>query len=508
MAPIKSVAVVGAGISGVSSAAHLLRHGFEVVVFERSSVTGGVWHFDPRPDLDPEYPGTESLEGDRMHDAVRDSKKVRDAQNEDDIALLHAPPGPCYEGLMNNVPTSMMRTTLLQWPEGTPDHITHHEIETYVQRLARETGAHDVTLFDTRVEEAVKNAATGKWEVRTKTLRKDDDGTYSFQERDWAFDAVVVAAGHYHVPLIPEVSGLAEWKRKYPDRVRHSKSYRYPHHYKDSNVLLIGAGVSSLDIAKELDGLANKTYQSSRGGIFDLDKSFLPPNSERVAGLKEFKLDEGKSMSSGSETPGAPIPGTVHLTDGRVLQDIHHVIIASGYQTTYPFLTGLESESVAVDDADERVIITADKCVTHNLHKDIFYMPDPTLTFVGVPYYTSTFSMFDFQAEVVARVYAGLATLPTEEAMRREYAARKAKGDKGKAFHSLIKNQVPYMEDILAWVNEDVGERGIEPMKGVDEAWYKGYEGFQDKSKRLIPVDSNQIQQPIASKYYTGTSDE
>lgn len=506
MAPIKSVAVVGSGISGVSSAAHLLRHGFEVVVFERSSVTGGVWHFDPRPDRDPEYPGTESQEGNRTPDA-ENSKENEDAQNGDDIALLHAPPGPCYEGLMNNVPTTMMRTTLLQWPEGTPDHVTHHEIETYVQRLSRETGAHDVTLFDTRVEEAVKNAATGKWDVRTKTLRKDDDdGKHSFQERKWTFDAVVVAAGHYHVPLIPEVPGLAEWKRKYPDRVRHSKSYRYPHHYKDQNVLLIGAGVSSLDIAKELDGLANRTYQSSRGGKFDLDKSFLPPNSERVPGLKSFKLDEGKSVSSGSETPGAPIPGTVHLTDGRVLHDIHHVIIASGYQTTYPFLTGLESESIDEDNADERIIITADKCVTHNLHKDIFYMPDPTLTFVGVPYYTSTFSMFEFQAEVVARVYAGLAALPTEEAMRREYAARKAKGDKGKAFHSLIQNQVPYMEEILAWVNEGVGERGIEPMKGVDEEWYKGYEAFKEKSRRLIPVDSDQIQQPIASKYYT--SDE
>lgn len=130
-------------------------------------------------------------------------------------------------------------------------------------------------------------------------------------------------------------------------------------------------------------------------------------------------------------------------------------------------------------------------------------MADPTLTFVGVPYYTSTFSMFEFQAEVVARVYAGLASLPPEEAMRAEYAARKAKGDKGKAFHSLIQNQVPYMEEILAWVNKGVGERGIEPMKGVDESWYKGYEEFKEKSRRLIPVDSNQIQQPIASKYYT-----
>lgn len=486
MAPIKSAAVIGSGISGVTSAAHLLRHGIEVVVFERSNVAGGVWHFDPRPDRDPEYPGEQGT-----------TRK----DTEPDISLSHAPPGPCYEGLMNNVPTSMMRSTLLNWPEGTPNHVTHHEIEAYVQRLSRETGAHDVTLFDTRVEEAVKTG--DKWSVRTKTLHLNNGQPQDFtiEEKDWTFDAVVVAAGHYHVPLIPDIPGLSEWKSKYPDKVMHSKSYRYPKAFKDKNVFIIGAGVSSLDIAKELDGIANKVYQSSRGGQFDLDAGFLPANSERVGGLAAFRLDEGKALD-GSETPGAPVPGTIHLKDGRILSDIHHVIVASGYQTTYPFLKGLESDNIPVDDADEKIIITADKCVTHNLHKDIFYIPDPTLTFVGVPYYTSTFSMFDFQAEVVARVYAGLATLPSEDAMKTQYAARKAQGEKGKAFHSLIRNQVSYMDEVLSWVNDGVEEKGIKKMRGVDDAWYKAYEEFKETSRRLVPEGSNQIQQPIASKYY------
>jgi cation diffusion facilitator CzcD-associated flavoprotein CzcO len=37
------VAVIGAGISGVVSAAHLLAAGLEVTVFERSQASGGVW---------------------------------------------------------------------------------------------------------------------------------------------------------------------------------------------------------------------------------------------------------------------------------------------------------------------------------------------------------------------------------------------------------------------------------------------------------------------------------
>lgn len=41
--PINRVAVIGAGISGVVSAAHLLAAGLEVTVFERSPAAGGVW---------------------------------------------------------------------------------------------------------------------------------------------------------------------------------------------------------------------------------------------------------------------------------------------------------------------------------------------------------------------------------------------------------------------------------------------------------------------------------
>ena len=39
----RRVAIVGAGVSGVTTAAHLKAEGLDVTVFERSSVAGGVW---------------------------------------------------------------------------------------------------------------------------------------------------------------------------------------------------------------------------------------------------------------------------------------------------------------------------------------------------------------------------------------------------------------------------------------------------------------------------------
>lgn len=45
---IQTVAVIGAGVSGVSSALHLGVAGLEVTVYEQSSSPGGVWYVGPK----------------------------------------------------------------------------------------------------------------------------------------------------------------------------------------------------------------------------------------------------------------------------------------------------------------------------------------------------------------------------------------------------------------------------------------------------------------------------
>lgn len=43
--PLGHVAIIGAGVTGVSSASHLIGHGFEVTIFEQGdeSNLGGIW---------------------------------------------------------------------------------------------------------------------------------------------------------------------------------------------------------------------------------------------------------------------------------------------------------------------------------------------------------------------------------------------------------------------------------------------------------------------------------
>jgi hypothetical protein len=45
------IAIIGAGITGVTAAAHCVGHGFEVVIFEAGSEesVGGIWSVSPQP---------------------------------------------------------------------------------------------------------------------------------------------------------------------------------------------------------------------------------------------------------------------------------------------------------------------------------------------------------------------------------------------------------------------------------------------------------------------------
>lgn len=279
-----------------------------------------------------------------------------------------------------------------------------------------------------------------------------------------------MASGHYHAAKVPTTFGLADWKNAWPDRVTHSKSYRTPEDYEGKNILLVGGSVSATDIARELGPVAENIYQSHRNGTFDLSASMLPENATRVEEVISYDspADDGKSELA---DPLAPIPATVTLKSGQKLCDIHHVILCTGYHLTLPFIPHLHSDTTPVDQADDEVLVT-DGSQFHNIHKDIFYINEPTLTFIGVPFFTATFTLFEFQAMVVAKVLSGQAKLPSTEAMRAEYNERvKGKGY-GKAFHSLREREHEYVNELLAWVNKDLAEIGEEPLQGHTETWH------------------------------------
>ena len=532
--PAKRVAVIGAGISGVCAAAHLLKLGIEVVLFERSEIAGGVWHFDHRVAADPRYPSEDPSTGDYETSTPFRDKDTPSLKEEDsNTETEHAPPGPCYAGLKNNVSTRLMRTSLLPWPPGTEDFVSQSILERYIQDISEVHGVHAITEYNTRVEEVREKG--DHWHIRTRTLRKalSKNHPYSFSERHWIFGAVVVASGHYNAPRVPDFPGLAEWKQRFPGRIQHSKSYRDAENFRNKNVLLIGAGVSSCDIAKELSAVGANVYQSSRGGAFDLPIDFLPKGVTRIGGVVSFGLDNAEDdvvdrmlteLGPGEALPGAillhrspPIsqatdnldPPTPPLSpaDTIVLRDVHHVILCTGYMISYPFLPqyhsvelqpsvpSLPSSLSEYAALEQNALTTRDGTMVHNLYLDTFFIPNPSLAFVGTPYHIATFSLFDFQAQAVARAFAGFAKLPSAAMMRSMYECKVREKGLGRDFHSLRREgeEEGFVKELVQWANTErarlAADAKVGEMEGHTEEWYAADQERRSKLRWLRERD-------------------
>ncbi|KAI0383231.1 hypothetical protein F5Y04DRAFT_250891 [Hypomontagnella monticulosa] len=376
---IRTVAVIGAGLSGIVSAAHLIRTGIDVTVFERANVVGGAWEFSPQIDRDPPFPSTRPPVPDW------DKPTVDDLTSEK-APLRFSPPGPVYANMKGRGSEQIMRTSLGDWPEGRRGPLDHSEVLAYLKRIAKVHRVEDKIHFRTRVESVTKQGE--QWHLRTSKLVTNSEG-HALERETWLFDAVVVAVGRYGEPRVPDISGLSSWKRAYPNRVLHSKQYRTPEPYRGKTVLVIGGFISATEITNELVNNGAKVYESAKDSRADFRGQSNHENAEKVAMATEFTTVSNENGQSTSRPQGLddddPLPGKVVLQDGRVLENIHYVIIATGYHTTFPFLGPLlERPFMAFEDADETVIITSDGRTAHNLHKDIFYIPDLTLAFIGI----------------------------------------------------------------------------------------------------------------------------
>ncbi|KAH7183670.1 uncharacterized protein B0J16DRAFT_357148 [Fusarium flagelliforme] len=471
--PGVQVAIIGAGVSGICAAAYLIREGANVTVFERSGVTSGVWHYDPKTPTTTEYPSEKPSAGDYVK-----SSPGQFIPRATQGKVAFTPPGPAYFGLRNNIPTSLLYSNLGPWPKDTEDITGRANIQSYLQGLSNEFGVDDATVFHTRVEDAKKSDDGSQWNLRTITLLKGD-GLPRLLERNWAFDAIVVATGHYSLPRIPDVPGLAEWKAHFGDTVIHTKQYRRPERFTGKTVLVIGGGASAYDVCREASETAKKVIHSTRGGDYDLPQSMFPESIEHVGGIEKFILER-------NEITGA-VKGHVLLNNGQTLDNVDSVVLATGYITSYPFLQQYHRDDVAVDKATRDILVTSEGNMVHNLHKDIFYTEDPSLSFVGVPYHNVTFSLFDFQAQALARALTGKARLPSRDSMRQEYDERVASKGRGRKFHSLAGDgqEIQYVKDLLDWVNSTLVDDQVEPLVGPSKEWLDTHTDWKGKMKLL-----------------------
>ncbi len=171
----RRVAVVGAGVSGLTAAKCLLEEGLEPVVYEQATQLGGVWNYD---------------------EALPDGG------------------GVMYRSLHTNTSKQTLAFSDFPLPAAFPDFFHHSQMLEYLQGYAGHFGLHPYLHLNTVVE-TVAPAAGGRWSVQ---VRRGSSISTSM------FDAVIICSGRERYPQLPSLLGADTYSRTLP----HSSQYKGP----------------------------------------------------------------------------------------------------------------------------------------------------------------------------------------------------------------------------------------------------------------------------------------
>jgi len=214
----KSVAVIGAGPSGLCATKELLQEKHSVLCFERTDSIGGIFTF--RQD-------------------------------------------PCAVGVWRSCKlTSSALVTCFsdffpEWESAEPFrhcHFTHRQYLEYLRRYAEHFDLVRCIRFGCEVT-AASPGENGDWLVTIS----DKSGSQTLR-----FDAVAVCTGVHRVPYTPELPGLADFR----GQILHAAHYKTPTSIRGTSAVFIGAGESGSEIVAEASKKLNRSYVSLRRGVY------------------------------------------------------------------------------------------------------------------------------------------------------------------------------------------------------------------------------------------------
>uniref|UniRef100_A0A8C0LU09 Flavin-containing monooxygenase n=1 Tax=Canis lupus familiaris TaxID=9615 RepID=A0A8C0LU09_CANLF len=438
----RRVAVIGAGVSGLSSIKCCLDEDLEPTCFERSNDIGGLWKF------------TET--------------------SKDGMTRV-------YKSLVTNVCKEMSCYSDFPFQEDYPNFMNQGKFWYYLQEFAEHFDLLKYIRFRTTVCSVTKRpdfSETGQWDVVTETEGKQEHAV---------FDAVMVCTGHFLNPHLPLESfpGI----HNFTGQILHSQEYRSPEGFQGKRVLVIGLGNTGGDVAVELSRTAAQVLLSTRTGAWVICRSSewgYPYNmvvtrrclnfiaqvlpSCVLNWIQEKKMNKrfnhehyGLSITKGArkiivndELPTCILCGTVTMKtsvkeftetsavfeDGTVEENIDTVIFATGYTFSFPFL-------------EEPLKSLCTKKIF--LYKQVFpsNLERATLAIIGlISIKGSILAGTELQARWATRVFKGLCKIPPTQKLMAE-ATKKEQLIKRGVMKDITKDKlefIPYMDDLAACI--------------------------------------------------------
>jgi cation diffusion facilitator CzcD-associated flavoprotein CzcO len=380
-----SIAIIGAGSSGIAACKNLIQCGFEnITVFEQSDKIGGNWVY------------TEDVK----HSSV-------------------------YE--TTHIITSKHHSNYLDFPmpDSYPDYPSHWLMAEYYNNYADKFGVTPKVKFNTTVLN-ITRTDDGKWSIETQ---------FNGVTGKAIFDVLIVSNGHHWNPRYPAYEG------KFDGEFIHSHLFKNNKPYAGKRVMVIGAGNSGCDAAVEICRVAKKSYISMRRGYHFIPKFVFGQPADVIANKFQWvpdflldmvydlvlRLENGDITKFGLQRPDhgvrqshpvsnsellyyirhgeiTPKPDVarldgkkVHFKDGSV-EELDVIIAATGFKVTFPFF---DKTLVDFEDKDVR------------LYKRIFHPDYRNLMFVGLIQASGCFwKLADFQSRLLANYLSGNYRLP------------------------------------------------------------------------------------------------
>ncbi|KAM6454737.1 flavin-containing monooxygenase 5-like isoform 3-T4 [Liasis olivaceus] len=238
----KRVAIIGAGVSGLTAIKCCLDEGLQPTCFERSEDIGGLWRFQEHV-----------TEG---HSSI-------------------------YKSLTTNSSKEMMSFSDFPIPKEYPNYMHHSKMMEYFRMYAKQFDLLRYIHFKARVCHLRKHTdfpITGQWEIVTEVNGKQESSV---------FDAVLICTGLHVHPYFPLDSFLGF--EKFKGKIIHSWTYKNPEKFKDQRILIIGLGNSGVEIAIDLSHIAKQIFLSTRTGAWVINRVSDGGNPLDVAHFTRFK---------------------------------------------------------------------------------------------------------------------------------------------------------------------------------------------------------------------------
>jgi thioredoxin reductase len=309
--------VLGAGAAGLVMSRRLLEAGVEFDALDAASRVGGLWASSP----------------------------------------AH---GPLYRNTHLISPKSLQGFVDFPMPASYPDFPHHSFVLDYLERYAAHFNLLPHLEFGARVMRVEPDGDNWKVALAGGETR--------------AYRGVLVATGKHEIPELPAFPG------RFDGLIRHSRDYCDAASLRGLRVLVVGAGQSAIDLVAESAVVADRTFHSTRRGLFSMPRYLLGKPFEEHLQSDLPLHDLGVRLSLpllkllGKAPAGCHLPpvdfreGVIHPTVGReffrfyqqgdvtvkpgiaelcgnavrftdgTTEEIDAIYCATGYRLDYPFI--------------------------------------------------------------------------------------------------------------------------------------------------------------------------